>query len=245
MCAASHPRQLARFREREQRILAVARHILVEKGFDALTMDAVAEAVHWSKGTIYQHFKSKEDMILGLMLESIDRKVVLYKKAALFRGRPRERLVAVGVATRLFERLHPEHPASFVLIQANAPRSRISAESCQKFEMRNAGCHVILTGVVRDAIVAGDLKLPPGTDPDDVTFAVWSMSFGTGFLLGGGGPISCHETEDPDRAMRRNLHLVLDGLGWKPLSSEWDYEATEKRVMEEAFSEEMKVAGVS
>jgi AcrR family transcriptional regulator len=238
MSTVGQARQLTRFREREKRILDVARRILVDRGFDALSMDAVADAVHWSKGTVYQHFKSKEDILLALMLESVERKAELFQKAALFRGRSRERAYAVGVANGLFERLYPEHLASFLLIQANASRARVSADSREKFETRDAGCHVIVTGIVRDAIASGDLAPPADIAPEDVTFAIWSMAFGTRFLLASGAPIVSHEAADPDRVVNRNLRLLLDGLGWRPLSSEWDYSATERRVLAEVFAEE-------
>ncbi len=243
MSTVGQTRQLARYREREQRILEVARKILVGQGFEALSMDAVADEIHWSKGTVYQHFKSKEDILLALLLESIERKAALFQKAALFRGRSRERMYAVGVANRLFERLYPEHPTSFALIQANAPRERISADGCQKFQARDAGCHVIVTGIVRDAVAAGDVTLPADTRPEDLTFAIWSMAFGTRFLLTTNAPIVSHEASaDPDRVINRNMRLLMDGLGWKPLSSEWDFAATERRILAEAFPEEAKLA---
>jgi AcrR family transcriptional regulator len=242
MSLAGQSRQMARFKEREARILAVARRILVGQGFDALSMDAVADAVNWSKGTVYQHFKSKEDLLLALMLESVERKSELFQKAALFRGRPRERMQAIRVAIGLFERLHPEHSASFALIQANASRSRVSAESCQRFQSRERTCHGIATGIVRDAIAAGDLTLPPGVEPHDVVFALWSMTFGARFLASAHVPIVAYEPADPEVVLRWNVRLLLDGMGWKPLSSEWDYDETQRRVLEEVFPEESRIA---
>ncbi|MGH7162275.1 MAG: TetR/AcrR family transcriptional regulator [Planctomycetota bacterium] len=242
MTTIGHARQLARFREREERILAVARRILVHQGFDALSMDTVAEAVHWSKGTIYQHFKSKEDVLLALMLESMERKSEFFQRAALFRGRARERMQAIGMANALFEKLYPEHPASFALIHANASRARISAESCRDFLTRDATCHTVATGIVRDAIAAGDLALPPDFKPEDVTFALWSSTLGARYLLSAKLPIVPYEVPDPDRVQNRNARLVMDGLGWKPLSSEWDYESTQRRILAEVFPDESRLA---
>jgi hypothetical protein len=39
-----------------------------------------------------------------------------------------------------------------------------------------------------------------------------------------------------DLAVRSNLQAFLDGLGWRPLSTEWDYEATAQRVLSEVFA---------
>jgi hypothetical protein len=36
--------------------------------------------------------------------------------------------------------------------------------------------------------------------------------------------------------------MLLDGFGWKPLSSEHDYEETYRRVQQEVFSDEVRTA---
>ena len=54
-------RRELRFQEREQRILEAARRLLLAEGFHAITMDALAESIHYSKATVYKHFQSSED----------------------------------------------------------------------------------------------------------------------------------------------------------------------------------------
>ena len=41
-----------------------------------------------------------------------------------------------------------------------------------------ARCIGIVTGVIRDAIARGDLKLSEGDRPEDLVFGLWSLSFG-------------------------------------------------------------------
>ncbi|NDJ62215.1 MAG: TetR/AcrR family transcriptional regulator [Chloroflexi bacterium] len=48
---------------REQLILQAASHIIIEDGFANLSMDAIAAEVGISKTTLYQHFRSKEDVV--------------------------------------------------------------------------------------------------------------------------------------------------------------------------------------
>ena len=52
--------------EREQLILSTAQSMLHQHGYNYLTMDRVAETVEYSKGTIYNHFASKEDLVCSL-----------------------------------------------------------------------------------------------------------------------------------------------------------------------------------
>jgi TetR/AcrR family transcriptional regulator, fatty acid metabolism regulator protein len=53
--------------EREKLILQVAEEMLAEKGFHETSMEEIAQRVGVSKGTIYLHFASKEDLILTLI----------------------------------------------------------------------------------------------------------------------------------------------------------------------------------
>jgi AcrR family transcriptional regulator len=61
-------------RERELRkrtILNAAQQIFMEKGFDNTTMDDIAEAVELSKGAVYFYFKSKAELCLSILLDSL------------------------------------------------------------------------------------------------------------------------------------------------------------------------------
>jgi AcrR family transcriptional regulator len=59
------------FRERQQQvrekeILAAAFELLQTRGYAAMTMDEVAKAVGISKATLYQHFRSKEELAVSV-----------------------------------------------------------------------------------------------------------------------------------------------------------------------------------
>ncbi|MBM4255994.1 MAG: helix-turn-helix transcriptional regulator [Deltaproteobacteria bacterium] len=53
-------------------ILAVALRLIEESGVEALTMRAVASALGYSATAIYQHFDSKEELLLTLKLQAGD-----------------------------------------------------------------------------------------------------------------------------------------------------------------------------
>ncbi len=53
--------------QREKEILQVTRQIMTEKGYPALNMDDVAEGVGISKPTLYQHFSTKEALIVSVI----------------------------------------------------------------------------------------------------------------------------------------------------------------------------------
>ncbi len=58
---------------REEAILEAAREILSGKGILALTMDEVASSVGIAKGSLYQHFSSKEELIAAALRQLMRR----------------------------------------------------------------------------------------------------------------------------------------------------------------------------
>jgi len=54
-------------------ILAAAEHVFARNGFHLTTMDDVAEACGWSKGTLYIHFKNKEDLFFSVISEKLEK----------------------------------------------------------------------------------------------------------------------------------------------------------------------------
>jgi AcrR family transcriptional regulator len=64
------------FKLREYSILDAATSLLGSKGYDLMTMDDVANAVGFSKPSVYKHFKSKEELVgealIRLIVGAID-----------------------------------------------------------------------------------------------------------------------------------------------------------------------------
>jgi AcrR family transcriptional regulator len=54
-------------RAREEVILEVAYDILAEQGYDKMSMDDLAARAGLSKATLYQHFPSKEDVVVSVV----------------------------------------------------------------------------------------------------------------------------------------------------------------------------------
>ena len=58
---------------REEAIVTAANRLLAEKGFDAMTVDAVAAEVGIAKASLYKHFSSKEALAAAAMIRVLDR----------------------------------------------------------------------------------------------------------------------------------------------------------------------------
>ncbi|MDH3451683.1 MAG: TetR/AcrR family transcriptional regulator, partial [Gammaproteobacteria bacterium] len=112
---------------REVLILDCAAKLLGEFGYQGLSMDRVAEMVEYSKGTIYQHFNCKEDLLAGLCLRSSRDLYGLFSRASSLDLSPRERLLAIAFAYQLFIRLHPLEFANMQTLKSETVREKTSA----------------------------------------------------------------------------------------------------------------------
>src|SRR5210317_1612582 len=61
----------------EQGILEAAEILFAEKGFDAVSMSAIANLANTSKPNIYHHFKNKNDLYLAVMKTAVRRSSAL------------------------------------------------------------------------------------------------------------------------------------------------------------------------
>ena len=96
----------------------------------------------------------------------------------------------------------------------------------------------IVSGIIRDGIGQGDLKLPDGIVPEDVAFGLWSQCFGAYSIIATSDSLPQLGISDPFVAVRRNISTMLDGYGWKQLSSDYDYQQLFERVSTEVFADE-------
>jgi TetR/AcrR family transcriptional regulator, cholesterol catabolism regulator len=53
-------------------ILVAAARIFSEKGFDATSMQDIAEAVNLQKASLYHHFSSKQEILISLLDQALD-----------------------------------------------------------------------------------------------------------------------------------------------------------------------------
>jgi AcrR family transcriptional regulator len=231
---------------REGRILEVARTMIVEDGYHGLSMDRIAEALEYSKGTIYQHFSCKEDILMALVNQAMDCRLDLFRRAAEVRARSRERMAAIGAACEVFFQLYPHHFHIENLVRVTSIKEKTSEQRRLFLETSESRCSEIVRGVIRDGVAAGDLELSDEYGVGQVAFGLWSISFG-GYSIAATSPsLGDLGIHDPLIAIRNNCNRLLDGVGWKPLSTEFDFNPLAERMKKEVFAPEfLKLTGRS
>jgi len=241
---ATTTRKQRELEAREQLILDVAERLMGERGYLGMNMDLIAQATEYSKGTIYQHFSSKEEVLTALTERMAKERVRLFEKAATFTGRPRERMAAIGVSFDLFAALYPTYIRIEQIVTADSIRAKATPQRLDALQAKEMSCLAITSGLVRDGIAAGDLELPSGSSPETLVMGLWMITYGGLSLIAGKPDMAHPDLGDPSEILRRNQNAILDGYGWRPLTSEWDYEATRRRALTEVFPDEARQAGL-
>lgn len=233
------PRKQTQIAEREKVILDIASDIIAREGPPALTMEHVLARVDFSKGTLYNHFTCREDLLVAVHTQCFAAHLELFERGALFRGRSRERFAAAGMGHQILLQLDPR-PFRFSL--NDAILAAASERWRDMFVHYNRETIAVFTGIVRDAISAGEL--PEGTAPEIVTMGAWSTSCGAEELYESGLILRGLSAKDFDRMRNQLIATILDGFGWRPLSSEHDYDKVRQRILTEVYADEARQLGL-
>ena len=223
--------------ERHELFLEIGRSQLLEDGYHGLSIGRIANATGFSKGTVYQRFGCKEELIVELGKRGRKKLLSFLERAAEFRGRPRERMFAIGQTFEYFSRKYPDDMRILSIITAEAIRERVPEEQRLRMEALDERVFEVMLGIIDDAIAQGDLPLTDGSRPETLCLALWALADGYFAAARGSAPLDKVGVSEPLGEISRSGHYLLDGYGWRPLYDEWDYEETSRRIRAEIFDE--------
>lgn len=214
---------------REQRFLATARELIRQDGLLNLQMSRLAEKCEYAVGTLYQHFASKEDLLVALTIENVQYRVELFERVANWRARTRDRMFGIAVADMILVRRYPEHfrldqyAFTEVVWGAASPERRRQALEAGEPIGR------IVESIVTEAERVGDLE-PKGLRSFELCLAPWTLCEGTHAIAHAEGLVEKYGLGDPYRLMLRHQQSLLNGLGWKPLFDPADEAALDAKI---------------
>ena len=237
---ASPTRKQRQIAERELLLLDAARSILLERGYLGLTMDRIAEATEYSKGTVYLHFANKEEVVAALGLRVVEVKRRFFERAVAFDGSTRERCCAIGIGSSLWAALYPDDIRLTQIVKAQSLGEKVRPDRREALESCEEACAGAVVGTVVDALSCGDLELAPGVNAGFVAHGLWSLHWGAQSLSQLDLPLHHLQIDDSPELLMRHCHALLDGYGWRPLFAEHDWQATYARVRAEVFADEFE-----
>jgi AcrR family transcriptional regulator len=83
---------------RERLIVATARELAEQQGWDAVTTRRLAERIEYSQPVLYSHFRGKREIIGAVALEGAAELAAVVRAAARSADGPRERVYALACA---------------------------------------------------------------------------------------------------------------------------------------------------
>jgi AcrR family transcriptional regulator len=93
--------------ERERLIVATARELAEQQGWDAVTTRRLAERIEYSQPVLYSHFRGKREIIGAVALEGATEMAAAVRAATSVAGGPRTRVTALARAYLDFAERNP------------------------------------------------------------------------------------------------------------------------------------------
>jgi AcrR family transcriptional regulator len=227
------------FQQRELLILDCAQQMLHQHGYAHLTMERIAAKVEYSKGTIYNHFCSKEDLVCSLCCRCVSSLIELFERAYDYSGSTRERFSAIGIGYTLYHQLHPMDSENIQIVKTHAVREKLSDKKLDELQQLEQQIIALTIKLVEEAIACGDLAATSKTMADNIVFGCWSMHYGSMLLQNSDIPLNELGFSPVLEMTWLNSQKLMDGFGWLPLSTELDSDTGFNKLMNELFAEEI------
>lgn len=93
--------------ERERLIVATARELAEQQGWDSVTTRRLAERIEYSQPVLYSHFRGKREIIGAVALQGATELAVAVRAATAAADGPRERVAALAHAYLAFAARNP------------------------------------------------------------------------------------------------------------------------------------------
>jgi AcrR family transcriptional regulator len=139
------------------RIVKAALSLFQTKGFDATTTKAIARKAGIAEGTVFNYFKSKDDIALHFFEQEVDQAMAAVRENPRLRKAPLEEKLFTLVHSQLEFLAHHERFIGAALIHALKPASPLGPFSHRAQELRHR-----YLGFVEKLIEESEPKHRPG-----------------------------------------------------------------------------------
>ena len=198
---------------REQLILEKAKHLFSEYGYDGVSMDQIAEAVEYSKGVLYKHFSSKEELYMALCAEELDSLARSFEEAVRGGGTARERLIRIGEA---YIRECLSEPGWFLahFQMDSSPRNSREGRSPREIidQMRRGDDRSLrlVAEIIQEGQERGEFRKDVG--PLQLAAIFWAETLGFLVLIAAKDVTLTDRGVDLIETMRKSWDYILDGI---------------------------------
>lgn len=191
--------------ERKNEILDVAERLFGTKGFDNTSTSDILNEVGIARGTLYYHFKSKED-ILDAMIDRMTGRLVEMAAALLAKKEipVLKRLTMMMTALNVNGSLGQE-----IMEQVHKPQNALMHQKMQ--ERLLAGVNPLVTALIREGIAQGICRTDYPAEVAEMTLLYSNTAFDT---------LAEHSKEERERKINAFIYNLERLLGMEQGSME-------------------------
>ena len=147
--------------ERKNEILDVAERLFETKGFDNTSTTDILKEIGIARGTLYYHFKSKEEILDAIINRMMDRLIVKAKTIVAQKDVPvLQRLTMMMLSLSVSDNLGQE-----LLEQAHKPQNALMHQKCLL-----SGINPIITDLIKEGITKGICQTDYPEEVAEMTF---------------------------------------------------------------------------
>lgn len=202
-------RKLRELETRKKLILRTAKELFSEKGFSNLTLDDIATAIEFSKGTIYTHFNSKEEIYALILLNHLN-VLLTHLKEATKACKDTASCIRSCLNTYIkFYKKHREYFQLLFFIDLMSNQYKIPSDLLKEIQKQKIACLLELQNVVKKGMELKEIR-------KDHSFArialvLWGMTNGVIHLA----ESNQIKMDDLDQLINVGYEIVVYGLANK------------------------------
>ncbi|UCC66672.1 MAG: TetR/AcrR family transcriptional regulator [Deltaproteobacteria bacterium] len=165
---------------RREAIIVCARELFLAKGFNATTMDEIAQRAELSKGTLYLYFNSKEELYVTVMSEGL--KILFDRIEETFNlDLPPDQVIRkLGEVYYRYYLDHRDYFRILFFLEHGDVSKQLPRELIQANLDKGIRCLQLFAGVVQNGIEEGIFS---PVDPRKAALAFWGATNGILFLF--------------------------------------------------------------
>jgi AcrR family transcriptional regulator len=199
-------RKLREKTQREEAILAAAKHVFQQKGLVAATMDDIAAAAELAKGTLYRHYRSKEDIMLLINERALQELHGHFVQATAAAGTGLEKLLRLTQSYYAFGLANPAYFDFIAFFESPFPSTSVATLYATGSTIRTLVMHLLGQGM-QDGSIRTDLKA------ELLTNIMWASSYGImQLIVSRGGHLSENQEINLEELFATYLVTMTAGL---------------------------------
>lgn len=194
-------------REKKQRaemILDAAEAVFFSRGFENSKMDDVASEAELSKGCVYNYFKSKNELCIGIVTRGVNHiKAMMQEQITVTRGDVISKLFAVSTAYLEFSRKYPKYYCALQTYRHHRGGCGSDSSYLNQVIDDNNEITGMISSLIREGQAFGCIR--NDIEAEDIAAALWGDYEGAlpGFILNG---------DNSPALYSKVVELIVDGM---------------------------------